>query len=155
MLGDPVVGEDYGDLMLLPLLRRELEYTRWEYISPITKGKETVDPKESAVYKMYFIQTRFVKNWGRDLDGFRIEFGKFGEELGKTAEEGRVQSFQFYSIAPAGASCRSLRALPAVREWPKAQRQPCTRPKYLSRLTQRTTRYGPDWLPQKYWHIKI
>jgi len=60
-----------------------------------------VDPKESAVYKMYFIQTRFVKNWGRDLDGFRIEFGKFGEELGKTAEEGRVQSFQFYSIAPA------------------------------------------------------
>ena len=60
-----------------------------------------MDPKESAVYKMYFIQTRFVKNWGRDLDGFRIEFGKFGEELGKTAEESRVQSFQFYSIAPA------------------------------------------------------
>ena len=56
-----------------------------------------MDPKESAVYKMYFIQTRFVKNWGRDLDGFRIEFGKFGEELGKTAEEGRVQSFQFYT----------------------------------------------------------
>ena len=96
MLGDPVVGEDYGDLMLLPLLRRELEYTRWEYISPITKGKETVDPKESAVYKMYFIQTRFVKNWGRDLDGFRIEFGKFGEEFGRSADEKRcgwVQSF--------------------------------------------------------------
>ena len=153
MLGDPVVGEDYGDLMLLPLLRRELEYTRWEYISPITKGKETVDPKESAVYKMYFIQTRFVKNWGRDLDGFRIEFGKFGEELGKTAEEGRVQSFQFYSIAPAAPYGLCPRYENGPR--PKAQRQPCTRPKYLSRLTQRTTRYEPDWLPQKYWHIKI
>ena len=52
MLGDPVVGEDYGDLMLLPLLRRELEYTRWEYIPPNTKGSKTVDHKESTVYKM-------------------------------------------------------------------------------------------------------
>jgi len=119
MLGDPVVGEDYGDLMLLPLLRRELEYTRWEYISPITKGNETVDPKESAVYKMYFIQTRFVKNWGRDLDGFRIEFGKFGEELGKTAEEGRVQSFQFYSIAPAGASAAPYGLCPRYENGPR------------------------------------